>query len=215
MRLILARHGNTFSPGETPVWVGAREDLPLTEQGRVQSLQFGLALREAGVVPARIMAGPLQRTASGAELAAAECGFTGKIEIDPRLREIDYGSWGGRSDAQIAAEWGGQAIEDWRERSMVPEGAGWSPGPETIASNARAVLSDIRGHAGPDDTVLLVSSNGILRYFHPLLGGNPGRPGEAKMRTGHWSLASSDMSGWQLHSWDAPPHPDHLGDVWQ
>ena len=33
MRLILARHGNTFEAGETPVWVGAREDLPLTARG--------------------------------------------------------------------------------------------------------------------------------------------------------------------------------------
>ena len=57
MRLILARHGNTFGPGDTPVWVGAREDLPLTDKGRVQSIQFGLALKEAGITPARIIAG--------------------------------------------------------------------------------------------------------------------------------------------------------------
>lgn len=211
MRLILARHGNTFGPGETPVWVGAREDLALTQQGRIQSLQFGLALKEAGIVPARIIAGPLQRTASGAELAAAECGFTGKIEIDTRLREIDYGRWGGRSDAQIAAEWSEQAIEDWRERSIVPAGVGWSPAPGTIAQNARDVLTDITGAARADDTVLLVSSNGILRYFHPLLGESPERPGDAKMRTGHWSIAIADVSGWQLHTWNAPPNPDQLG----
>ena len=58
-----------------------------------------------------------------------------------------------------------------------------------IASNARGVLSDITASASDGDTVLLVSSNGILRYFHPLIGGTPAA-GEAKMRTGHWSVAT-------------------------
>lgn len=211
MQLILARHGNTFGPGDTPVWVGAREDLPLTGQGQVQSARFGFALKEAGIVPARIIAGPLQRTATGAGLAAAECGFSGQIEIDTRLREIDYGSWGGRSDAEIAAEWGEQAIGDWRERSIVPDGAGWTPAPDVIASNARGVLSDITASASDGDTVLLVSSNGILRYFHPLIGGTPAA-GEAKMRTGHWSVATYTAGTWSLHGWNMPPA---AGDLWK
>lgn len=210
MRLILARHGNTFGPGDTPVWVGAAEDLPLTDKGRVQSVQFGLALNEAGITPARIIAGPLQRTANGAQLAAAECGFDSEIEIDTRLREIDYGSWGGRSDAEIAAEWGEKAIEDWRERSIPPAEAGWTPEPADIAANALAVLQDITGAAASSDTVLLISSNGILRYFHALLGGDPGRPEESKMRTGHWSIATYSPSVWQLEVWNAPPHPAAL-----
>lgn len=210
MRLVLARHGNTFGPGDTPVWVGAREDLPLTDQGRVQSVQFGLALKEAGIVPSRIIAGPLQRTATGAELAAQECGFAASIEIDARLREIDYGSWGGRSDADIAAEWGMQAIDDWRERSIVPIGAGWSPSPDVIAGNARAILAGIAARGGADDTVLLISSNGILRYFHALTGGDGGKPEEAKMRTGHWSIARLGRSGWQQDVWNVAPHPGAL-----
>lgn len=214
MRLILARHGNTFGPGETPVWVGAREDLPLTEKGRVQSVQFGLALKEAGIVPARIIAGPLQRTANGAQLAAAECGFVGEVEIDPRLREIDYGSWGGRSDEEIAAQWGSQAIEDWRERSIVPEGAGWSPTPQRIAGNAQDILADIAAMAAPADTVLLISSNGILRYFHALLGGDAARPELAKMRTGHWSAATTSGAGWTLHAWNLPPSANTIQDLY-
>ncbi|MFC4725140.1 histidine phosphatase family protein [Glycocaulis abyssi] len=211
MRLILARHGNTFGPGDIPVWVGAAEDLPLTDTGRVQSVQFGLALKEAGIIPARIIAGPLQRTANGAQLAAAECGFDSEIEIDTRLREIDYGSWGGRSDAEIAARWGEKAIDDWRERSIVPAGAGWTPQPADIAANAQAVLQGITGAAKAGDTVLLISSNGILRYFHALLGGDPGRPEASKMRTGHWSVAAYSPAGWALEVWNAPPHPEALG----
>lgn len=211
MRLILARHGNTFGPGQTPVWVGAREDLPLTDKGEAQSSEFGKALKDAGIMPARIIAGPLQRTASGARLAAAQCGFEGPVEIDDRLREIDYGSWGGRSDDDIAGEWGPDAVENWRERSIAPEGAGWSPAPEVIADNARALLSDITASAKPSDTVFLVSSNGILRYFHPLLGGAIARPDEAKMRTGHWSLAVHEPSGWKLVFWNELPDARAVG----
>ncbi|KPP81700.1 MAG: putative phosphoglycerate mutase [Oceanicaulis sp. HLUCCA04] len=210
MRLILARHGNTFGPGDTPVWVGAREDLPLTEKGRLQSVQFGLALKEAGIVPARIIAGPLQRTANGAALAAAECGFERAVEIDPRLREIDYGSWGGRSDEEIAAHWGIQAIEEWRERSIVPDGAGWSPAPHIIAGNARTILDDISRVAAPEDTVFLISSNGILRYFHALLGADAARPELAKIRTGHWSIAATGPAGWMLQTWNVPPSAEAI-----
>lgn len=204
MRLILARHGNTFGPGDTPVWVGAREDLPLTEQGEAQSRAFGDALREAGLTPSRVLAGPLRRTRRGAELAAEACGFSGRIEIDDRLKEIDYGAWGGRSDADIAAEWGEAAIDAWRERSEVPEGAGWSPSPETIAANAAAVLTGIEAVAGADDLVLVISSNGILRYFHPLIGA----AGDPKMKTGRWSFAVCGPAGRRALAWNAAPEQD-------
>ena len=203
MKLILARHGNTFGPGDTPVWVGAREDLPLTEQGEAQSRAFGAALREAGLVPARIVAGPLRRTRRGAALAAQTSGFTGEVEIDDRLKEIDYGSWGGRSDADIAAEWGQAAIDAWRERSEVPPGAGWSPSPEAIAANAAAVLSGIEAAASADDLVLVISSNGVLRYFHPLIGA----AGDPKMKTGRWSFALCGAAGRRAVAWNlAPEH---------
>ncbi|MGP1276581.1 MAG: histidine phosphatase family protein [Caulobacterales bacterium] len=213
MRLILARHGNTFGPGDTPVWVGAREDLPLTDKGRIQSVQFGLALKEAGIVPSRILAGPLKRTAIGAQLLAAECGFEGKIAIEPRLREIDYGSWGGRSDAEIAAAWGEDAIRAWRDRSVMPQGAGWSPDGATITGHARAILDEIANASASGDTAVLLSSNGILRFFHALLANEGTPPEEAKMGTGHWGLATHGPDGWQLHFWNTLPHPDGLSGV--
>jgi broad specificity phosphatase PhoE len=203
MLIVLARHGNTFGPGDTPVWVGAREDLPLTDHGRAQSARFGAALKAAGRVPCRIIAGPLQRTRIGAGIAADACGFGGVFEIDERLKEIDYGTWGGRSDTEIAAEWGEGAIQDWRERSIVPEDAGWTPPPSIIAANAAAVLDGIVAAGEPGDTVLVISSNGILRYFHPLLGGT----GDAKMKTGRWSLAHVRDGAAHLAAWNREPEP--------
>ena len=49
--LIIARHGNTFGPGDTPTRVGARTDLPLVESGKAQAKALGLHFLENGLVP--------------------------------------------------------------------------------------------------------------------------------------------------------------------
>jgi probable phosphoglycerate mutase len=205
MLLILARHGNTFGPGDTPVWVGAKEDLPLVETGLEQSREIGRGLNAAGIVPDRIIAGPLKRTRTGAALAAEQCGFSGQVDIDERLREIDYGVWGGKSDAEIEAEWGAGAVEGWRERSIVPAGAGWSPSPETLKSNARAVYDAATRDRSEDAAVLIVTSNGILRYFHALLAGEAARPEDAKVKTGRMGAARVTGGGAELLLWNAEP----------
>ena len=46
-RLIIARHGNTFRPGETPTRVGAGTDLPLVEETRARSI--GRYLKDKGL----------------------------------------------------------------------------------------------------------------------------------------------------------------------
>ncbi|MFP4520482.1 MAG: histidine phosphatase family protein [Oceanicaulis sp.] len=205
MLLILARHGNTFGPGDTPVWVGANEDLELVEKGLDQSRAIGEALNRAGIVPDRVLAGPLKRTRIGASLAAEQCGFSGDIEIDDRLKEIDYGVWGGRSDAEIADRWGTSAIEAWRERSIPPAGAGWSPAPSTIAANARAVYDAVTRERAAGHVVLLLTSNGILRYFHALLAGPDAPLENAKVKTGHMGAARVQGSGADLICWNEPP----------
>lgn len=210
MRLVLARHGNTFGPDDIPVWVGAREDLPLTAEGEAQSRRIGEAFNAAGIIPDRIICGPLKRTAHGAALAAEACGFSGAIEIDERLKEIDYGLWGGRSDEEIAAKWGEDAITAWRDRSIVPEGAGWMPSPEAIALNAKTVCEAVIAKAAPDETVLVISSNGILRYFHALIAGAGANPEDAKVKTGRWGVAYASKGHFELTCWNALPHADAL-----
>jgi probable phosphoglycerate mutase len=205
MLLILARHGNTFGPDNTPVWVGANEDLELVEKGLEQSREIGRGLVAAGIVPDRILAGPLKRTRTGAALAAERCGFSGEIEIEERLREIDYGVWGGKSDAEIAERWGADAIEAWRERSVVPAGAGWSPSPETLKANARAVYDTATRDRSAGTAVLIVTSNGILRYFHALLAGADARPEDAKVKTGRLGAARINEAGPELLLWNAEP----------
>ena len=205
MLLVLARHGNTFGPGDTPVWVGAREDLDLVETGLEQSRAIGKALRQAGQHPDRILAGPLKRTRIGAQLAAEHCGYSGEIEIDDRLKEIDYGVWGGKSDAEVAADWSERAIEDWRERSIPPAGAGWTPTPVEIEANVRAVFDAVTRDYSDDTCVLIITSNGILRYFHTLLAGEDTPVEQAKVKTGRICAAKIGPEHKHLICWNALP----------
>lgn len=197
-RLILARHGNTFGPGETPVWVGAKEDLPLVEKGEAQAESLGKALASADVKLDRIITGPLRRTRRAADLVADAIDFSGPIEIDERLKEIDYGPWGGLSDAEIVEAFGEAPLAAWRDRHEVPEGAGWSPSPATLKANAMAVLNDARRSSG---TVLVITSNGILRFFHAALGFG----GDAKVKTGHVGAADLTPDGDKPRFWNLDP----------
>ncbi len=60
--LLLARHGNTFAPGQKVVWVGARNDLSLVESGLAQAHVLAEALEKASVKPDAIYAATLKRT---------------------------------------------------------------------------------------------------------------------------------------------------------
>ena len=202
-RILLARHGNTFGPGDTPVWVGAREDLPLVESGEAQARALGEALRDASLVPGRILCGPLKRTRRAAEIVASLTGFDGEIRIDERLKEIDYGSWGGKSNAQIEAEFGADALETWDRHHRRPAGVDWTPDENTLKANALSVMQD----AAQVPLTLVVTSNGILRYRHAAL---TGPDGNAKVKTGHVCAADVEQGTGKRLFWNEKPAAELL-----
>lgn len=195
MRLLLVRHGNTFEAGETPVRVGANEDLPLTAGGEDQAHALAAKLKEAAIRPGLFICGPLKRTRRHAEIVMAGLAAPGVAEIDPRLTEIDYGPWGGMSDGDIVARFGPAAareLEAWETESRWPaETARWMPGAETVTRNLHDLSAELAGRLGADETALVCSSNGILRYFLELtpegLAGHQAA-GKAKMATGAAAL---------------------------
>lgn len=196
--LLLVRHGNTFGPGDPVVWVGAKEDLPLVKSGEAQAAALGEALRAQSIAPARLVSGPLKRTRRASEIVKAITMSDADIAIDSRLTEIDYGRWGGKTDDEINAAFGPDAISDWRERHTRPENAGWSPDEETLKSNALSVLDDMKSGAFP---ALVMTSNGILRYFHAAIGFE----GDAKVKTGHVCAARLTETGWTPLFWNTSP----------
>lgn len=196
--LLLARHGNTFGPGDRIVWVGARQDLPLVKSGEAQAARLGEKLRELSLIPQRIVSGPLKRTRRAAEIVKAITASDAGIDIDKRLTEIDYGSWGGKTDEEIVARFGPEAISNWRENHQRPDNAGWTPDDATLRSNAMGVLAGMEAAGSP---ALVITSNGILRYFHAAIG----FAGDAKVNTGHVCAARHDGERWQPLVWNRKP----------
>jgi broad specificity phosphatase PhoE len=208
MRLILSRHGNTFSPGEKAVWVGRRSDLPLVEEGRRQAVRLGAELQGAGVAPAAIYCGPLLRTTHYAQLVAERFGnFIAPI-ADEALTEIDYGDWEGLTSHEIVERFGGNALKAWESRSIWPTSAGWLPPEAELARRIEAFVCGLAHAHTEADTVLAVTSNGILRYFLRLDCDAFSAQAQAraiKVATGNICIMDAHEGSHRVITWNATP----------
>ena len=132
LTLILTRHGLT-SAGD--VLLGGQLDVSLAPGGRAQA--EALRGRLAGVRIDRMIASPMLRAIETAQIVAA-----GRpIEIDERLREVDYGRWEGLSHAEAAAH-----DPELRARWEADPATVHSPGGECgndVAARALSFLVDL------------------------------------------------------------------------
>jgi broad specificity phosphatase PhoE len=145
-QVYLARHGET-------AWTltgqhTGRTDLPLTERGERNAR--ALANRLRGLTFAAVLTSPLERARRTCELA----GFGSVAQVEPDLREWDYGSYEGRTTAEIHKE-----RPDWQ---LFRDGC---PGGEPFAAvGARAdrVVRRVRAVSG---NVLLFGHSHMLRIL--------------------------------------------------
>jgi len=132
LTLLLTRHGQAAS-GD--VMLGGQLDMPLTPDGRAGA--GALARRLAGVRVGRIVASPMARALETAQAIA-----TGRpVEVDERLRELDYGRWEGLTAAEIEAR-----DPELRARWEHDPAATHSPGGECgddVAARALSFLVDL------------------------------------------------------------------------
>ena len=198
MLLYCIRHGNTFEAHEEPRWVGAKEDLPLTVEGEQQIERLAAYLRGQGVSFKRILAAPLKRTWRTAEILAQGLEFQGELQCEPRLMELDYGSWAGRSNRQIEGSGGREALQLWTQECLWPLDAAWSPPEEVVQQEVRALLRELGVAAGEAEKIALVSSNGRLRYFaRECLEGSPLNlmAGQDRLGTGRFGVLELKPEG--------------------
>ncbi|MDD4616612.1 MAG: histidine phosphatase family protein [Alphaproteobacteria bacterium] len=201
--LLVARHGNTFAPGDVVTRVGGRTDLPLVQSGLEQGRKLGTYLKEHNLVPDIVFCSGLKRTRQTAEQALAAAGVKRDIHVVQLFNEIDYGVDENKPEAQVVARVGAEALKAWDEDAIVPEG--WQVDVAGIIRGWIAFGNEI-ATACQGKNILVVTSNGIARFAPHLTGDFEGfrRQNKLKISTGAFCVFKHNGS-WKIESWNIKP----------
>jgi probable phosphoglycerate mutase len=209
-KIIIARHGNTFRPGETPARAGAKTDLPLVEEKRGNSI--GLYLKDHGLIPQKVYSSPLKRCLETAGLALKAMNMETDISILNGFTEIDYGVDENKTEEEVwlrlghgNLEKGRIIIDEWNKKATVPDG--WKADPQQIIKTWKDFAEK---NALPGQTVLLIASNGIIR-FAPYLTGNFekfSQEYDLKVTTGGICIFEKEINEpfWTCAAWNIKPY---------
>lgn len=211
--ILIARHGNNFDPGETAVRIGVRTDLPLSSSGKQQAKNLGHYLRQNNIDLAAVFVSDLKRTQETAEIALQAAGFNLVPIKRSMFNEIDYGPDEGKTNEQMIARIGARSLEDWDTMAVVPEG--WKADVDQIVQNWRDFAAECL-KSYQDQTVLVITSNGIAR-FAPYLTNNFfsfGQTHKLKLVTGSFGSLSYHDGNWRIDYWnEVPPAEPFVRDL--
>lgn len=200
---VIVRHGNTFEAGTQPRRIGARTDLPLTQEGEAQARRLAEHFAQQGLRFDRVMISPLKRTRQTAEAILAAQDNPPEPQTCDFLREVDYGPDENRIEAEVLARIGQDALGAWEQRGEIP--AGWIVEPEMRISTWRELFANASDDA---ETTLLVTSNGAARYAllaDPALEREAARLQSLKLPTGGYGVIGCDEDGLRLECWGERP----------
>lgn len=211
--LIIARHGNTFSAGDTLTRVGARTDLPLVEKGREQAKALGQYLKEHQLIPDAAYCSTLQRTQETAKIALDASGARVRAYPLAIFDEVDYGPDENKTEEDVIARIGKKAIEEWDKNAIVPNG--WKINPDEVIENwigfGRQISQthDTVTNKVLDisETILVVTSNGIARFAPYLTDRYTAFTQEydIKLSTGSLGILRFNGDHWHVESWNIKP----------
>lgn len=196
--LLIARHGNTFDKGDIVCRVGARTDLPLSSSGREQAIQLGDYLKKNYPSIAVVFTSELQRTIQTAQTALTVMQSTTSIVHSRLFNEIDYGPDEGKPESIVVERIGHQALTAWEQQCILP--SGWHVDIPQLKIQWQAFGSDIVNQY-PQQTVLVVTSNGVARFAKTLLDSVDWSV-ENKLATGALSCLSYLDGKWHLTYWN-------------
>lgn len=207
MKLVLARHGNTFNPEDRVVWTGSSNDLPLVQKGKEQAVAVGKWLRANGIDPDVVFTGSLKRVQDFMNISIEAADIKRNPIIDVRLNEIDYGAWTGISDEEVIEKFGIKPLDEWRNKSIFPA-IGWGETEESVMRRISTFVAFLKqDHI--NDTVYVVSSNGTLRYFLKALDENLFRShieaNNFAVKTGHVCLLDVQADHADVVFWNKKP----------
>lgn len=204
-RLLIARHGNTFGPGDVVKRVGIT-DLPLVDSGLVQGQKLGAYLKQKNLIPDVIFTSKLKRAIQTAEQAQNVMQTHLRIETLSIFNEIDYGEDENQPEEKVVARVGSEALKAWETKGKVPNG--WNVDPVEIIKNWRDFSVRLeQDFAGK--TILVVTSNGIARFAPYLTGDFTAftKQYDIKISTGALCLFEKHSASeeWNCLQWNVKP----------
>ncbi|WP_068092776.1 histidine phosphatase family protein [Novosphingobium rosa] len=155
---VIVRHGNTFAASEAPRRIGARTDLPLTGSGQQQARALGAHFAAKGWHFGQALISPLRRTRETAEAILAAQPSPPAPQPRDWLAEIDHGPDENRTEDEVLARLGPDALAAWDHHATPPPG--WTVEAETRKAAWRDLFAAPPGNA----PLLLVTSNGAARF---------------------------------------------------
>jgi broad specificity phosphatase PhoE len=174
-RLLLVRHAPTAATRATRFPV----DEPLDERGRAAAVSLGAAL-PAGC---EALTSPALRCRQTAEAAGL-----GGPSVDPALAECDFGTWVGRSLADVH-EAEPEAAEAWMlDPQARPHGG------ESLAAFAARIAAWLDGQARRDGCAVVFTHGGVVKaaLVHAL----------AAPLAAFWRIDAAPLSIAELHAHD-------------
>lgn len=206
MQVLLIRHGNTFPDGQKSVWVGSATDLPLTPKGVEQARAVASFLAAFRIQLRDIYAGPMTRHRQHATEIASSLGMPlSKLITDDRLQEIDYGAWEGKTNSEVEEMGFGPELSSWNSEAAWPTHAGWKTDEKTLSRNVETFLADAARIYAEFDTIVAITSGGVLRYFYKAVMGTTAAPADSKVATGNVSSVFYAQRQWKVNFWNSPP----------
>lgn len=185
--LFCLRHGPTEWTAEKRLQ--GRTDIPLSPEGRrtVAAWRTPVDFQDA-----RWISSPLSRAVETAEIMRRAQPSETPLETDPRLFELNFGNWEGRTLAQLAAEQGESfRTNEARGLDMRPD-AGETP--RELQTRLKPFLSECARHAAP---TVIVAHKGVLRGLLALATGwdmKQDPPEKLRDGAGHLFTAFADGS---------------------
>lgn len=204
-RLLIARHGNTFGPGDIVKRVGTT-DLPLVDSGLQQGLRLGTYLKQNNLIPDVIFTSKLKRAIQTARQAQSAMKTHLPIETLSIFNEIDYGPDENQTEERVLARVGKDALTAWETKAKVPDG--WNVDPNAVIK----VWQDFSEQLTQDfaeKTILVVTSNGIARFAPYLTGDFKAFTAQHSIKISTGALCvfenNSSSSVWRCLQWNVKP----------
>ncbi|MEM6902408.1 MAG: hypothetical protein AAF556_04130, partial [Pseudomonadota bacterium] len=104
-------------------------------------------------------------------------------------------------------------VHGWNARGQWPERGDWQPELSDLRRDLKLLVNEINGATNPHETVLIISSNGILRFFLDMVPGAfalRARDESLKTATGAISAIGSDGGAWVEQFWNQKPSVEAL-----